>query len=418
MGAGMDIAKHLGPRTAWERANNRALSEQSPCLRERLRQTDQTRRAIDNVAAANGTSDACAHLMVKYDGSDRWWNTLGSCRQPGGPTNRMDIFECAFAKIPAADRQSCLRPRLLETDQTRRGIDTVAASNGSPNNCDQVMVSYDGSDRWWGAFGSCKQPGGLIDRAAIFDCAFASVPASEQQACPDLKERLRQTDQTRRAIDTVAAANGRTNGCDQLVVKYDGSDWWWGAFGGCKRTGGPTDPAAIFDCAWAQVPAGDPNDLSPERAGVRQEFFVGTWDKPVLPILVPDAQPETWTSKYYPCRQSSMATARLDRQETYDPRFLAWRWRLGAEQLLFSHQNVDPATRDFLFMANDKPMLLACGTEDDVPFNEICDATQKTAPYMTKTLGKALFLQKTGHSLDGERPTFWAQQIIEFLRLN
>lgn len=38
--------------------------------------------------------------------------------------------------------------------------------------------------------------------------------------------------------------------CQQLVAKYDGSNWWWGAFGNCKRAGGPTTPDAIFQCAW------------------------------------------------------------------------------------------------------------------------------------------------------------------------
>lgn len=36
---------------------------------------------------------------------------------------------------------------------------------------------------------------------------------------------------------------------------------------------------------------------------------------------------------------------------------------------------------------------------------------------MTLTPGKALFLDKTGHSLDNERRNYWARQIIEFLGL-
>jgi len=52
-----------------------------------------------------------------------------------------------------------------------------------------------------------------------------------------------------------------------------------------------------------------------------------------------------------------------------------------------------------------------------VKFNDICPATQRTAPLMTLTPGKALILDKTGHSLDNERKTFWARQIFEFLGL-
>ena len=33
------------------------------------------------------------------------------------------------------------------------------------------------------------------------------------------------------------------------------------------------------------------------------------------------------------------------------------------------------------------------------------------------TPGKALFLDKTGHSLDNERHNYWAQQIVRFLKL-
>jgi hypothetical protein len=61
-------------------------------------------------------------------------------------------------------------------------------------------------------------------------------------------------------------------------------------------------------------------------------------------------------------------------------------------------------------------MLLGCGTEDHVPYNDICPATQNTAQHML-TPGKALFLDKTGHSLDNERRMYWAQQVIAFLGL-
>jgi hypothetical protein len=112
-----------------------------------------------------------------------------------------------------------------------------------------------------------------------------------------------------------------------------------------------------------------------------------------------------------------VAGARLDRQETYDQNFLAWHWRLGGEQLLFSQLNKDPATNRPLYLLNQKPMLLGCGLEDHVAFNDICPATQTTAALMTMTPGKALFLDKTGHSLDNERRIFWSRQIVDFLGL-
>lgn len=152
------------------------------------------------------------------------------------------------------------------------------------------------------------------------------------------------------------------------------------------------------------------------KAGDRAAFF-GSWDKPVLPLVIPMAQSDTWTSEHYPCKKSAIAAARLDRQETYNADFLAWHWRLGGEQLLYSHQTIDPLTNKARYLSNVKPMLLACGLEDTVAFNDICPATQNTAARMVTTPGKALFLAETGHSLDNERRTYFARQIVEFLGL-
>jgi hypothetical protein len=113
-------------------------------------------------------------------------------------------------------------------------------------------------------------------------------------------------------------------------------------------------------------------------------------------VIPPGPNPTSLPPPNPPCKKSVVAAARLDRHETYDP---------------------DPTTNRPRFMSNLKPMLLACGTEDHVKFNDICPATQRTAPLMTLTPGKALILDKTGHSLDNERKTFWARQIFEFLGL-
>ena len=158
------------------------------------------------------------------------------------------------------------------------------------------------------------------------------------------------------------------------------------------------------------------SSTDPRAASFRHDFFA-TWDQAIVPVVVPMAQSDTWTSDFYQCKRSSVAGARLDRQETYDQNFLGWHWRLGAEQLLFSHQNVNPLTGQRLYQAIRMPMLLGCGLEDKIPYNDICPATQATAPNMTTIPGKALFLGETGHSLDNERRSFWAQQITQFLGL-
>ena len=81
------------------------------------------------------------------------------------------------------------------------------------------------------------------------------------------------------------------------------------------------------------------------------------------------------------------------------------------------HQTKDPMTNQPRFKSNVKPMLLGCGLEDHVAFNDICPATMNTAPLMTQTPGKAIFMDKTGHSLDNERRSFWAREVFKFLGL-
>ncbi len=163
--------------------------------------------------------------------------------------------------------------------------------------------------------------------------------------------------------------------------------------------------------------ASDPNDLTPARLGRRGDFFIGGWDKAIVSLVVPLSQPETWTSDSYPCKAAAIAASRLDRQETYNPLFLSWRWRLAAEQLLYSHQTFELETGQRRYIRNDKRMFLSCGIEDAVPFNHICPSTQTTAPHMKLTPGMARFLPDTGHSVDAERPWYFAKKMDEFLGL-
>jgi pimeloyl-ACP methyl ester carboxylesterase len=197
----------------------------------------------------------CDPLTVKHESSNWWWGAFGNCKHPGGPTDRNAIFDCAWNQVPATEQLSCLKDQLHLSEQTRQAIDNVAAANGPPGSCDQMMVKYDGSHWWWGAFGNCVHGGGITDRNAIFECAWSQVPNSDKSDC--LKTRLRATEFTRQGIDDVAARNGPPNNCDQLMRKYDGSNWWRGAFGSCKRAGGSTDRSQILACAWAQVPPPD-----------------------------------------------------------------------------------------------------------------------------------------------------------------
>ncbi len=96
----------------------------------------------------------------------------------------------------------------------------------------------------------------------------------------------------------------------------------------------------------------------------------------------------------------------------------AWHWRLGAEQLAFSHrQNTRPGLSEYqdpLYLYNNKPMLLFCGFEDVC--GDLCKYTREVAGKMVNTPGYARFLNQTGHSLDNEHPSYIAREIAEFLK--
>jgi pimeloyl-ACP methyl ester carboxylesterase len=158
---------------------------------------------------------------------------------------------------------------------------------------------------------------------------------------------------------------------------------------------------------------GDPQELT-EAPGKRRDFFNVSFDKPYLDPLPGPTQAETWSSDLWPCKPSSMVAARLDRLETYDRNFRLWHWRLASEQLIFSHNGPGPNGQP-LYMSNFTRMLFVCGYGDDFTGANICRATMRIAEQMTRTPGRAVFMQNTGHALDNERPTFVAKMIADFL---
>jgi hypothetical protein len=113
------------------------------------------------------------------------------------------------------------------------------------------------------------------------------------------------------------------------------------------------------------------------------------------------------------CKVTGMRLSRIEEYETYNADFRRWHWRLGMEQLFFSHQNINPATGKPWYMSNTKRMLLMCGMED--LGNGLCESTRQVAPHMQYTPGHALFLNTTGHSIHSERPNFMARHLADFI---
>jgi len=158
-----------------------------------------------------------------------------------------------------------------------------------------------------------------------------------------------------------------------------------------------------------------------ETAELRRELFYGGFDwngGDAVAIFSPNnhqPQAQCWFSDKYPCKQSHILAARLDRHETYDANFRSWHWRLGAEQLAFSHQQnrVAGGPTDPLYLHNTKPTLLFTGYDDVCA--SLGEYTRQVAAKMTNTPGFARFLNATGHSLDNEHPTYVASKITEYL---
>jgi pimeloyl-ACP methyl ester carboxylesterase len=166
--------------------------------------------------------------------------------------------------------------------------------------------------------------------------------------------------------------------------------------------------------------AGGAPDFLQETPGSRRSFFYGGFDWEskvayVIPAGGGKPQSEFWYSNNWPCKQTHLKLARIERYETYDHYFRLWHWRLGMEQLLFSQQIPIPGTspQQPLYLRNTKRMLLMCGIEDTGA--QLCEETRNVAPHMEMTPGRALFLTATGHSIHNERPNFLAQQIVDFV---
>jgi pimeloyl-ACP methyl ester carboxylesterase len=238
----------------------------------------------------------------------------------------------------------------------------------------------------------------------IEDFVVAFVEQLDAKLLPGLKSRFR------------AAVGGSLGGNMSLRLgRRVGAPW--------LKTVVPWSPAAIWPSfadgadptkhlgvampfLWA---GGDPR-VKEESPARRREFFYKAFDWKVDALKI-KAQGEEWYRPGWTCKKGHLIGARLDRHETYDRNFRLWHWRLGAEQLLVSHQGVEG--RNPPYLKNTKRTLLMCGYDDTG--GDLCKHTRAVAPKMVNTPGKAIFLKKTGHSIHNERPCWLAQHIVEFL---
>lgn len=162
--------------------------------------------------------------------------------------------------------------------------------------------------------------------------------------------------------------------------------------------------------------AGGDQSEREETSNKRHAFFdnyfggavrIGTWE------IVP-SQPEHWYASTWPCFDSTIEEAKIQKQEIYNTNFRLWHWRLAAEQLLYSHR-FPPGASEPRYYKNTSRTLFVCGMMDNFRFSRICGNMQTMSQYMRYTPGEALFIYGTGHSIHSERPHYFTERIVDFL---
>jgi pimeloyl-ACP methyl ester carboxylesterase len=233
------------------------------------------------------------------------------------------------------------------------------------------------------------------------------------------------------------------------VIAWSPASVWEYTFSIC---GIPIDHRRLTDpkCAGAATDI-DPSALEPEQT--RRDFFSTVWDKPtfapdkttaaevaaaimaaasigiitlpvgmVAELLIqcymqlhtspPQATQwyrDDWPSKPVPpkpfgdAKINYMDESRWDRWDVYNTNFRQWHFRISEELIGFQF---DPNTIN-------KPLQLMAGQADDYDYVHFVKYVTDFAGKLSGP-GRALTVQDTGHSIHNERPTFLANQIIEF----
>ena len=157
----------------------------------------------------------------------------------------------------------------------------------------------------------------------------------------------------------------------------------------------------------------------PETIDSRADYFATVFDRFIDDGFARTKQPEFWYSKnWVPCKQLHIEAARIARRETYCSNFRQWHWRLGGEQLIYSHVDQEDHTdknSPQRYEKNTVRQLLIAGADDNFQGSRIFRQTQTLSDDMVNTPGESLFLLNTGHSIHVERPKFLAGKIVNFL---
>ena len=158
-----------------------------------------------------------------------------------------------------------------------------------------------------------------------------------------------------------------------------------------------------------------------EAADTRTGFFFDVFDASTnlawFQLVAP--QGDYWyRDDWQPCKNNLLAAARLERRELYNRIYRQFHYRMDWEQLLYSFNDNDPGSDQPRYNSFRAHLLLAAGAADNKsPATDIYDSARTLGQSLesTKTSGRTLFLEDTGHSIHDERPNLMAAQLDAFV---
>lgn len=154
-----------------------------------------------------------------------------------------------------------------------------------------------------------------------------------------------------------------------------------------------------------------------EETDSRRGYFHDVYEKSPLPGII-KPQTEYWYREDFEYKGFNLWMSKLARYEIYNAYYRRWHWRVACEQLIYSHfdntTHGDTST-PVRYEKNTLRMLLAAGKDDNFTGTHIYDNTRELGRRMTKTPGRLLPVEESGHSIHFEHPRFFARQVVGFL---
>jgi pimeloyl-ACP methyl ester carboxylesterase len=172
--------------------------------------------------------------------------------------------------------------------------------------------------------------------------------------------------------------------------------------------------------SWESQPPTDLRHIAAFGAGVRMVMPEGTdtLDEFFFGVGGRNRQSDEWYSASWPCRQNAVTASHRGIYEIYNTRFRRWHWRVAYEQVIYSHwdsDNPNPAIGPARYSRIRSKMLFATGYNDNNSPVWLFTEARQLARAMTMVEGTGLMVAATGHSIDTEKPAFFAGRILDFL---